>query len=109
MFRITSGKLPSVLGVPATFATGISPIAPLNLTNVSSAITDEAKDPPMRTIRIDANKLFFITSPSFPLFSFLYQACQLRRAQFLFSHRRFFLPSPRFCVISVPCQPALHV
>src|SRR5882724_5698115 len=36
---------------------------------VSSAITGEAKDPPMRTIRIDANKLFFITSPSFP---FLY-------------------------------------
>ena len=29
-------------------------MAPLNLTNVSSAITDEAKDPPMRTIRIDA-------------------------------------------------------
>ncbi len=53
----------------STFATGISPMAPLNLTNVSSAITDEAKDTPMRTIRIDANKLFFITSPSFP---FLY-------------------------------------
>jgi hypothetical protein len=49
-------------------------MAPLNLTNVSSAITDEAKDPPMRTIRIDANKLFFITSPSFPFlyFCFIY-------------------------------------
>jgi hypothetical protein len=45
------------VGVPATFAPGISPMAPLNLTNVSSAITDEAKDPTMRTIRIDANKL----------------------------------------------------
>src|SRR5881227_3076626 len=52
----------SGLGVPATFATGISPMAPLNLTSVSSAITDEAKDPPMRTITIDANKLFFITA-----------------------------------------------
>jgi hypothetical protein len=42
----------------------------LNLTNVSSAIIDEAKDPPMRTIKIDANKLFFITSPSFPFLYF---------------------------------------
>src|SRR4029077_13624188 len=64
-FRIMSGKLPSALGVPATFATGRSPMAPLNLTNVSSAITDEAKDPPMTTIRIHPNKLFFITAPPF--------------------------------------------
>jgi hypothetical protein len=46
-------------------------MAPLNLTNVSSAIIDEAKDPPMRAIKIDANKLFFITSPSFLSFIFL--------------------------------------
>ena len=46
-------------------------MAPLNLTNVSSAITDEAKDPPMRTIRIDANKLFFMTAPPFLFFYFL--------------------------------------
>src|SRR6266481_1959562 len=98
VFRITSGKLPSGLGVPATFATGISPIAPLNLTNVSSAITDEAKDPPMRTIRIDANKLFFITSPSFPL----YQARHLRRAHSLACDRR--LSCPVSGVVGCLCQ-----
>jgi hypothetical protein len=43
----------------------------LNLTNVSSAITDEAKDPPMRTITINANKLFFITAPPFFIFVFI--------------------------------------
>src|SRR5205814_2216154 len=71
MFRITSGKLPSGLGIPATFATGISPMAPLNLTNVLSAITDEAKDPPMRTIRISANKLLFINHLHFLFYFFL--------------------------------------
>src|SRR6478672_4264655 len=70
MFRITSGKLPSAFGVPATFATGRSPIAPLKLTNVSSAITDEVKHPPMRTIRIHPNQLFFITTPPFFIFIF---------------------------------------
>src|SRR6266404_1283107 len=106
MFRITSGKLPSVLGVPATFATGISPIAHLNLTDVSSAITDEAKDPPMRTIRIDANKLFFITSPSFPFpyFPFLCtKARHLRQAHILLpcDHR---LSPPVSGVIGCLCQ-----
>jgi hypothetical protein len=101
MFRITSGKLPSVLGVPATFATGISPIAHLNLTNVSSAITDEAEDPPMRTIRIDANKLFFITSPSFPFLCT--KARHLRRAHILLpcDHR---LSPPVSGVIGCLCQ-----
>src|SRR6478736_5167466 len=90
MFRITSGKLPSGLGVPATFATGISPMAPLNLTNVSSAITDEAKDPPMRTIRMDANRLFFITSPSFPFlyFRFLDTRLVAYGGHILFSYDR---------------------
>ena len=59
------------LAGPATFATGISPMAPWNLTNVSSAITDEAKNPPIRTIRIDANKFFFMTAPPFLFFYFL--------------------------------------
>jgi hypothetical protein len=36
-----------------------------------ASITDEAKDPPMRTIRIDANKLFFITPPPFFIFIFI--------------------------------------
>src|SRR5437773_4012617 len=71
MFRTTLGKVPSGLAVPATFATGISPMAPWNLTNVSSAITDEAKNPPIRTIRIDATKLFFMTAPPFLFFYFL--------------------------------------
>jgi hypothetical protein len=34
-------------------------MAPLNLTNVSSAITDEAKDPPMRTITIKCEQTLF--------------------------------------------------
>jgi hypothetical protein len=46
-------------------------MAPLNLTNESSAITDEAKDPPMMTVRIDANTLFFITSFPFLYFPFI--------------------------------------
>ncbi len=33
--------------------------------------TDEAKNPPIRTIRIDANKLFFMTAPPFLFFYFL--------------------------------------
>jgi hypothetical protein len=46
-------------------------MAPWNLTNVSSAITDEAKNPPRRIIKVDANKLFFMTAPPFLFFYFL--------------------------------------
>jgi hypothetical protein len=40
-------------------------MAPWNFTNISSAITDEAKNPPTRAVRIDANKLFFMTVSPF--------------------------------------------